>query len=78
MLERVEEYFDGEDLVALSKFVKRFLDRRRAPPRKVGEFTALELAGPEIDRLERYESRAWTRHMRAARSMIEIKRSLET
>jgi hypothetical protein len=58
MLERVEEYFDGEDLVALRKFVKRFLHREPAPPRQVGEFTALELAGPEIDRLERYESRA--------------------
>jgi hypothetical protein len=76
MLERVEEYFDGEDLVALRKFVKRFLHREPAPPRQVGEFTALELAG--IDRLERYESRAWTRQMRATRSLIEIQRSLET
>jgi hypothetical protein len=75
MLERVEEYFDGEDLVALRKLVKRFLHREPAPPRQVGEFAALELAGPEIDRLERYESRAWTRQMRATRSLMEIKRS---
>lgn len=30
---------------------------------------------PEIDRLERYKSRAWTRQMRAIRNFIEIKRA---
>jgi hypothetical protein len=35
-------------------------------------------AGPEIDRLEHYESRAWTRQMRAMRNFIEISRSIET
>ena len=48
------------------------------PPLQVDEFSALELAGPEIDRLERYESRAWTRQLRAMRSFIEISRSIET
>jgi hypothetical protein len=44
----------------------------------VDELTALELAGPEIDRLEHYESRAWTRQMRAMPNFIEISRSIET
>jgi hypothetical protein len=78
MLERIEEYFDGEDLTTLKKFVRRFMHRQPAPPVKVDEFTALALAGPEIDRLEHYESRAWTRQMRALRSFIEISRSIET
>jgi hypothetical protein len=77
ILERIEEYFDGEDLIALRKFAQRFIRRQPAPPLEVDEFTALELAGPEIDRLERYESRAWTRQMRAMRSFIEISRSIE-
>jgi hypothetical protein len=78
ILEVVEEYFDGEELTALNKFIRRFLRRHPAPPQKVDEFTALVLAGPEIDRLEYYESRAWTRQMRAMRSFIEIGRSFET
>jgi hypothetical protein len=78
ILEAVEEYFDGEELTALNKFIRRFLRRQPAPPQKVDEFTALVLAGPEIDRLEYYESRAWTRQMRAMRSFIEIGRSIET
>jgi hypothetical protein len=61
ILEAIEEYFDGEELTALNKFIRRFLRRQPAPPQKVDEFTALVLAGPEIDRLEYYESRAWTR-----------------
>jgi hypothetical protein len=44
---------------------------------EMDEFTALQLAGPEIDRLERYESRAWTRQKRAMRDFIEISRSRE-
>jgi hypothetical protein len=78
ILEAIEEYFDGEELTALRKFVKGFIRRQPATPQKVDEFTALELAGPEIDRLEYYESRAWTRQMRAMRSFIEIGRSFET
>jgi hypothetical protein len=78
ILDRLEEYFDGEDLTAFRKFYKRFVRRQPAPRGRADEFTALELAGPEIDRLERYESRAWTRQMRAMRSFIEIRRSIET
>jgi hypothetical protein len=77
ILEAIEEYFDGEELTALKNFIRRFLRRHQpAPPLQVDEFTALELAGPEIDRLERYESRAWTRQMRAMRSFIAISRSM--
>jgi hypothetical protein len=78
ILERVEEYFEGEDLTALRKFVGKFLDRQPARPRQVDECKAFELAAPEIDRLERYESRAWTRQMRAIRNFIEIKRAAES
>ena len=55
IFERLQEYFDGEDLTALKSFAKRFIRRRLVPPRKVDECTALVLAGAEIDRLERYE-----------------------
>jgi hypothetical protein len=75
ILERVEEYFEGEDLTALRKFVGKFLDRQPARPRQVDECKAFELAAPEIYRLERYESRAWSRQMRAIRNFIEIKRA---
>jgi hypothetical protein len=78
IFERLQEYFDGEDLTALKKFAKRFIRRHLVPPRKVDECTALVLAGAEIDRLERYESRAWTRQARAMRSLFEISRSSET
>jgi hypothetical protein len=78
ILEAIEEYFDGEELTALKNFIRRFMRHQPAPPPKVDEFTALELAGPEIDRLEYYESRVWTRQMRAMRSFIEISRSIET
>jgi hypothetical protein len=71
ILDRLEEYFDGEDLTAFRKFYKRFVRRQPAPPGRVND-------GPQIDRLERYESRAWTRQMRATRSFIEIRRSIET
>jgi hypothetical protein len=62
ILEAIEEYFDGEELTALKKFIRRFLRHQPPPPREGDEFAALDLAGPEIDRLECYESRAWTRH----------------
>jgi hypothetical protein len=78
ILEAIEEYFDGEELTALRTFVRRFMRHQPAPPSEADEFTALDLAGPGIDRLEHYESRAWTRQMRAMRSFIEISRSIET
>jgi len=74
ILERVDEYFEGEDLTALKKFARKFLDHQPGRPREVDECKALELAASEIDRLERYESRAWTRQMRAIRNFIEISR----
>jgi hypothetical protein len=62
--ERVEEYFDGEDLLALRKFVKRFMDKQPPKPRVRDEYQAMELAAADLDRLERYE----TRQMRAMRT----------
>jgi hypothetical protein len=66
--ERVEEYFDGEDLLALRKFVKRFMDKQPPKPRVRDEYQAMELAAADLDRLERYETRAWSRQMRAMRT----------
>jgi hypothetical protein len=37
------------------------------------EFDAMQCAMPDLDRLERYERRAWSRRKRAIRSFIEIK-----
>jgi hypothetical protein len=37
------------------------------------EFDAMRLALPDLDRLERYERRAWSRQTRAIRRSIEIK-----
>jgi hypothetical protein len=37
------------------------------------EFDAMLCAMPDLDRLERYERRAWSRRKRAIRSFIEIK-----
>jgi hypothetical protein len=37
------------------------------------EFDAMRCAMPDLDRLERYERRAWSRRKRAIRSFIEIK-----
>ncbi len=41
---------------------------------EVDEPAAVELASPEIDRLERYETRVWTQQKRAMRRLIEIHR----
>jgi len=77
ILDLIEEYFEGEDLTAVRKFVKKFRDRQPARPRQVDEYQAMELAAPDLDRLDRYEARAWTRQMRAIRNFIEISRSAE-
>jgi hypothetical protein len=39
------------------------------------ECQALEAVAAELDRLERYETRAWSRQMRAIRSFIELSRN---
>lgn len=75
IIARVEEYFDGEDLIALRKFIKRFMKKQPRKPRERDECEAMELAAAEIGRLERYESRAWSRQMRAIRSFIELSRT---
>jgi hypothetical protein len=69
---RIEEYFDGEDLIALRRFVKRFMDKQPRKPRERDECQAMELAAHELDKLERYETRAWSRQMRASRTFIEL------
>jgi hypothetical protein len=69
---RIEEYFDGEDLIALRRFVKRFRDKQPRKPRERDECQAMELAAHELDKLERYETRAWSRQMRAIRTFIEL------
>jgi hypothetical protein len=42
------------------------------------EFDALRLAMPDLDRLARYERRAWSRQKRAFREFIEIKSRRES
>ena len=37
------------------------------------EFDAMRLALPDLDRLERYERRAWSRQKRTIQRFIEIK-----
>ena len=78
IIDMVEEYFEGEDLTAVRKFVKNFLDRQPTKPRELDEYQALEVAAPDLDRLERYEYRAWLRQMRAIRDFIDIKQSAES
>ena len=75
ILERIEEYFDGEDLIRFRKFVKRFLDRQPNKPAARDEYQAFELAAADLKKLERYETRAWSRQMRAIRSFIEFSRN---
>jgi hypothetical protein len=74
---QIEQYFDGEDLVALRTVLKEFFDQQpvKAPP--FDENKALEVAAPEIGLFERYECRAWTRERRAMRNFIAISRSTE-
>jgi hypothetical protein len=77
ILNLAAEHLEGKDLTAFRKFVKKLRDRQRPWPGQVDPCKALELAAPEIDSLERYESRAWTRQMRAMRNFIEISRSTD-
>lgn len=46
------------------------------PPER-DEFQALEAAAPDLDALQRYESRAWSRQMRAMRDFAELERDLD-
>ena len=62
------EELQREDLLALRKFVKRFMDKQPPKPRVRDEYQAMELAAADLDRLERYETRAWSRQMRAMRT----------
>jgi hypothetical protein len=48
------------------------------PIRSRDEFEALRLAMPDLDRLARYERRAWSRQKRALREFIEIKSRRES
>jgi hypothetical protein len=47
--------------------------RQPKPTRSRDEFDAMRHAMPDLDRLERYERRAWSRRKRAIRNFIEIK-----
>jgi hypothetical protein len=47
--------------------------RMQKPIKSRDEFDALRLAMPDLDRLARYERRAWSRQKRAFREFIEIK-----
>ena len=46
--------------------------REPKPPAMRDEFDAMRLALPDLQRLERYERRAWSRRKRAIRDFIEI------
>jgi hypothetical protein len=52
--------------------------RMQKPIRSRDEFDALRLAMPDLDRLARYERRAWSRQKRALREFIEIKSRRES
>ena len=52
--------------------------RMQKPIRSRDEFDALRLAMPDLDRLARYERRAWSRQKRAFREFIEIKSRRES
>jgi hypothetical protein len=78
ILNLAEEYLEGKDLTGFRRFVKKLRDQQRPWPGQLDQYKAVELATPEIDRLERYESRAWTRQMRAMRTFLDIARSIET
>jgi hypothetical protein len=51
--------------------------RMQKPIKSRDEFDALRLAMPDLDRLARYERRAWSRQKRAFREFIEIKSRCE-
>ena len=57
---------------------KHRLVERLLKPKGCDEYQALELAAPDLDALERYETRAWSRQMRAIREFIDIRRSAES
>jgi hypothetical protein len=46
---------------------------RQKPIKSRDEFDAMRLAMPDLDRLARYERRAWSRRKRAIRDFLEIK-----
>jgi hypothetical protein len=48
---------------------------KRMPVQERDEFDALREATPDLERLGRYERRAWSRHKRAMREFIAIKAS---
>ena len=52
--------------------------RMQKPIRSRDEFDALRLAMPDLDRVARYERRAWSRQKRAFREFIEIKSRRES
>jgi hypothetical protein len=52
--------------------------RMQKPIKSRDEFDALRLAMPDLDRLARYERRAWSRQKRAVREFIEIKSRRES
>jgi type II secretory pathway predicted ATPase ExeA len=52
--------------------------RMQKPIKSRDEFDALRLAMPDLDRLARYERRAWSRQKRALREFIEIKSRRES
>jgi hypothetical protein len=45
---------------------------RGKPALERDEFDAMRSAMPDLDRLERYRRRAWSREMRAIRRFLEI------
>ena len=52
--------------------------RMQKPIKSRDEFDALRLAMPDLDRLARFERRAWSRQKRAFREFIEIKSRRES
>ena len=52
--------------------------RMQKPIKSRDDFDALRLAMPDLDRLARYERRAWSRQKRAFREFIEIKSRRES
>ena len=52
--------------------------RKQKPIKLRDEFDALRLAMPDLDRLARYERRAWSRRKRAVCEFIEIKSRSES
>jgi len=69
----VDDDLDAEEHSKFRKFVRKFLKQHPIrPQREIDEYQALELASADLDRLERYETRAHSRQMRAIREFIEI------